>query len=70
MNQDSHVKLFEKIIFEIELKRSGFCKNLKYFEDYHEPSANTRVNFRLKEFLQNSAIEFYNGEKPYKKRYE
>jgi len=61
MNQDSHVKLFEKIIFEIELRRSGFCKNLRHFDTKIQPSENTHKNFRLQEFLKNSSIDFYKG---------
>jgi len=69
MNQDSHVKLFEKIIFEIELKRSGFCKNLKAIDQPIIRSSRPYPNYRLQEFLKNSAIDFYNGKKYYGKRY-
>jgi len=58
MNQDSHVKLFEKIIFSIELKRSGFTKNMRYFENHHEPSQKRPVNYRLLEYLKNDELDF------------
>jgi len=69
MNQDSHVKLFEKIIFEMELKRSGFTKNLRDMDIPHIHSSRPYVNFRLLEFLKNSSLDFYNGKKYYGKRY-
>jgi len=60
MNQDSHVKLFEKIIFEIELKRSGFTKRLRYFDyDYDiQHSLKRPINYRLLEYLKNDRVNF------------
>jgi len=61
MNQDSHVKLFEKLIFAIELKRSGFCNDLRYFENEYEPSFKRPTNYRLIEYLKNKELDFYKG---------
>jgi len=68
-NQDSHVKLFEKIIFVIDLKRTGFTKNLRDMDQPHIRSTRPYPNYRLQEFLKNSSIDFYNGKKYYGKRY-
>jgi len=60
MNQDSHVKLFEKIIFVIDLKRTGFSKNLRYY-DYNYGyihSEKHQINYRLLEYLKNDKINF------------
>jgi len=59
MNQDSHVKLFDLLIFSIELRRSGFIKNLKDVDNIsHNYSTCYKRNYRLLEYLKNDEIDF------------
>jgi len=70
MDQDSHVKLFDKLIFVIDLKRSGFIDNMKKMDLQLRLSSRPFINYRLLEYLKNDEIDFYKGSKPYKKRYD
>jgi len=70
MDQDSHVKLFEKIIFVIDLKRSGFTDNLKDMDYTPRFSSRPYPNYRLLEYLKNDEVDFYKGDRPYRKRYD
>jgi len=70
MDQDSHVKLFDKLIFVIDLKRSGFLDNIKYIDIPLRLSSRPFKNYRLMEYLKNDEVDFYKGSKSYRKRYD
>lgn len=70
MNQDNHVILFEKWILNTSIRMSEFPIMDIVFYDVDRRSTRPFKNYRLMEYLKNDEVDFYKGNKPYKKRYE
>jgi len=67
---DSHVILFEKWILNTAMRKSKFVTKDIIFSDFDRRSSRPFKNYRLLEYLKNDEIDFYKGNRPYKKRYE
>jgi len=66
---DSHVVLFEKWILDTSMRMTGFVIK-ESVVDIVIRSTRPFKNRRLLQFLYNDEVDFYKGNKPYKKRYE
>jgi len=69
MNFNSHVILFEKWILNTSMRMSKFVMMDIIFDNFDRASRPFK-NYRLLEYLKNDEVDFYRGNKPYKKRYE